>query len=295
MSMVTSCPACTTTFRVSTEQLKARQGKVRCGQCLTVFDGFKALTSVPDEPLPEPVAAPPPEPAPPAATLPLLDFEMPPAPAAKAASAVAATSSQSVQGRDVTEPTTVEVTATRSNLPPPAPLRIDEDLAPATPPKPRRRALWIVLAVVLLAGLLLQALYVFRVEVATAVPAMRPMLDRMCAIAGCEILPPRRTDVLAIEGSDLQADPAKPNLIVLTATLRNRGNTPVAYPSLELTLTNPQDQTIARRVIAPADYLRERAATMAAGMSPLTEVPVRLELDTGDLRPAGYRLYLFYP
>jgi len=294
--MVTSCPACTTTFRVTTEQLKARQGKVRCGQCLTVFDGFKALTSVPDEPLPEPVAPPAPEPTPPSATLPLLDFEMPPAPVAKAASApLPPAPSSPAPGRDVPEPTTVEVTATRSHVPPPAPLRIDEDLAPAETPKPRRRALWIAVAVVLLVGLLLQALYVFRVEVATAVPGAKPMLDRMCAVAGCEILPPRRTDVLAIEGSDLQADPAKPNLIVLTATLRNRGNTPVAYPSLELTLTNPQDQTIARRVIAPGDYLRERAPTMAAGMPPLTEVPVRLELDTGDLRPAGYRLYLFYP
>ena len=32
MSMVTSCPACTTTFRVSPEQLSQRQGKVRCGK-----------------------------------------------------------------------------------------------------------------------------------------------------------------------------------------------------------------------------------------------------------------------
>ena len=41
MSMVTSCAYCATTFGLSQEQLKARQGKVRCGQCNEVFDAFR--------------------------------------------------------------------------------------------------------------------------------------------------------------------------------------------------------------------------------------------------------------
>ena len=36
--MRTRCPACHTTFRFTAEQLKARAGKVRCGQCQTVFN-----------------------------------------------------------------------------------------------------------------------------------------------------------------------------------------------------------------------------------------------------------------
>lgn len=41
--MLTRCPHCTTTFRVKPEQLKARLGRVRCGQCQTVFNALDSL------------------------------------------------------------------------------------------------------------------------------------------------------------------------------------------------------------------------------------------------------------
>lgn len=41
--MKTRCPSCQTTFRVTPEQLKARAGKVRCGQCQAVFNALDAL------------------------------------------------------------------------------------------------------------------------------------------------------------------------------------------------------------------------------------------------------------
>lgn len=46
--MLTRCPHCQTHFRVTAEQLKIRQGKVRCGACQEVFD---ALDSLSDEAL----------------------------------------------------------------------------------------------------------------------------------------------------------------------------------------------------------------------------------------------------
>jgi predicted Zn finger-like uncharacterized protein len=313
MSMVTSCPSCATTFRVTTEQLKARQGKVRCGQCLAVFDGFKSLSSVPDEPMPE---APPPPPPPPdlSNNLSLLDFEPPPHAAASRAQSPAFGAGSDVvvppaAMPDVVEPTTVEILPTPQPRSDPVQSAVVapklassasttglRDLDDPPPARRRRRGLWFGLAGLLLLALLLQAVYLFRIEIAMSVPAAKPLLDRMCALAGCAIQPPKDTDALKIEGSDLQTERDKPNVIVLTASLRNIGRIPVAYPSIELTLTNAQDQTVARRVIPPRDYLGERVAAAAAnGMPPQTEVPVRLELDTGDLRPAGYRLYLFYP
>ena len=48
MSLVTRCPKCGTRFRVTPEQLEARQGKVRCGLCLNIFDGREPLVSAPD-------------------------------------------------------------------------------------------------------------------------------------------------------------------------------------------------------------------------------------------------------
>lgn len=41
--MQTRCPACATTFRVTPEQLKAKHGKVRCGQCQHVFNALDSL------------------------------------------------------------------------------------------------------------------------------------------------------------------------------------------------------------------------------------------------------------
>ncbi|MBW7902847.1 MAG: zinc-ribbon domain-containing protein [Rhodocyclaceae bacterium] len=45
--MLTRCPACRTTFRVTPEQLKARAGKVRCGKCQAVFNALDTLVEAP--------------------------------------------------------------------------------------------------------------------------------------------------------------------------------------------------------------------------------------------------------
>ena len=41
--MLTRCPHCQTHFRVTAEQLKIRQGTVRCGACQEVFDALETL------------------------------------------------------------------------------------------------------------------------------------------------------------------------------------------------------------------------------------------------------------
>jgi predicted Zn finger-like uncharacterized protein len=257
MSMVTSCPACTTTFRVSPEQLSQRQGKVRCGKCSGVFDAFKSLATLPDEPTADLPAEPP-------ADLP----------------AGAAASAMPQQG-------TLDIGPSES-------MRV-EDADARAPAKGRlARRFGFAALVVLVVLLAAQLAYIFRDRLAASWPASRPVLERMCALTGCTVAWPKRPDLLAIEASDLQADPARANVIVLTATLRNRGSIGVARPALELTLTNAQDQMIARRIFLPRDYL-PGAADASSAMSPLTEVDVRLTLDTADLRPAGYRLFLFYP
>ena len=48
-----TCPACTTRFRVTEEQLGVANGRVRCGACLTVFDCSRLVTrGEPEEDLP---------------------------------------------------------------------------------------------------------------------------------------------------------------------------------------------------------------------------------------------------
>lgn len=53
--MRTRCPGCNTVFRVTSEQLRLKAGKVRCGSCQTVFNAFDELVSEANEPL---IAAP---------------------------------------------------------------------------------------------------------------------------------------------------------------------------------------------------------------------------------------------
>ncbi|WP_420315127.1 MJ0042-type zinc finger domain-containing protein [Bordetella avium] len=79
MSLVTRCPHCATAFKVVADQLRVRNGLVRCGVCNTVFDGRACLVTpggpvnqapvpVIEQALPEPaapVSIPPPPPPPP--------------------------------------------------------------------------------------------------------------------------------------------------------------------------------------------------------------------------------------
>jgi predicted Zn finger-like uncharacterized protein len=64
--MKTRCPNCQTIFRVTSEQLKARAGKVRCGHCRTIFNALDNLLEdhkERKERLPDPAPAPAPMPA----------------------------------------------------------------------------------------------------------------------------------------------------------------------------------------------------------------------------------------
>ncbi|WP_427311297.1 DUF3426 domain-containing protein [Cupriavidus sp. H39] len=71
VKLVTRCPACRTAFRLVADQLRLRQGLVRCGQCETVFDAREHLIEIPlpagttagSAPAPKPAAAPAPAPA----------------------------------------------------------------------------------------------------------------------------------------------------------------------------------------------------------------------------------------
>nr|MBF0686055.1 zinc-ribbon domain-containing protein [Pseudomonas sp.] len=48
--MVTRCPQCRAAFRVVAEQLRLRDGKVRCGVCNAVFDARAHQEPAPQQP-----------------------------------------------------------------------------------------------------------------------------------------------------------------------------------------------------------------------------------------------------
>jgi len=151
---------------------------------------------------------------------------------------------------------------------------------------------WAIGASLLTLVLAVQAVYVYRGELAAYLPWSRPYLTGICTLFRCAVFLPQRPRLIAIEASDLQAnDPARPALIQLTATVRNHAGYDVGYPALDLVLTNSREHTLARRIFLPEDYLGP-GADVKAGIPASAEVTIRLDLDTGDLNPAGFRLDL---
>ncbi len=162
------------------------------------------------------------------------------------------------------------------------------------PESPPRTLLWTVSALFLLLSLGVQAAFAFRTEVAVLLPQSRILYARICETVGCTTGLPQLAHFLHIEASDLKAtDPAHPQEIQLLLSIRNRAPIELAYPAFELTLTDTGEQSLGRRVFLPAEYLPSSAPP--DGFRAGTELPIQLYLDTGSLRAAGYRLYLFYP
>jgi len=162
-------------------------------------------------------------------------------------------------------------------------------------PRPRSgNAFYVFAMLTLIAGLGVQVLLEFHDSLAARIPGLTPVLASACRWLSCSIGPPRDASSLSIEGSDLQADPAHQGLLILTATVRNRSAYALAYPYLELTLTDASDQVVVRRAFAPSEYLGSSAAR-DAGIAGDREQLVRLFIDASTTRQAGYRLYLFYP
>jgi hypothetical protein len=86
-------------------------------------------------------------------------------------------------------------------------------------------------------------------------------------------------------------DPDKPGHVQLTATLRSYANFDLAYPALDLVLTNANEHALSRRIFMPDEYL-DRTRDPTRGMPPRAEITLALDLDTTNLNAAGFRLDL---
>jgi predicted Zn finger-like uncharacterized protein len=263
MRMVTRCPACGTSFRVHADQLAARDGQVRCGQCSTVFDAREALVTEPD-PLPE----------------------APPRSATKRSEELAGGEAAVSQplGRSLPPP----------SEPPPSDADSDFEFGPAVRGSARlRAALWglaAFAAALVLAG---QVIYAYRGEIAATWPGARPWLAAACRELRCTIPMPQHAELISIESSELAVERGAPGVLTLSAVLRNRAGFAQALPALELTLTDGAERPLARRVLFPRDYLGERAGAEPT-LPPGGETAFRLHIDAGPLNAAGYRLFVFY-
>ncbi|MDE2255231.1 MAG: zinc-ribbon and DUF3426 domain-containing protein [Betaproteobacteria bacterium] len=166
--------------------------------------------------------------------------------------------------------------------------------------RPAIRALLAVLSLLLVAAGATQAAWTWRDAIAARWPQTQPALARLCAMSGCTLAAPRRPQALVIDTSSMAPDAQ--GVLKLTASLRNRSAEPVAYPALELTLTDTQDRIVARKVIEPEDYLRPLPGKATAarqqilhGLAGGSELNIQLNLHLSKDQASGYTLYAFYP
>ncbi|RYF17377.1 MAG: DUF3426 domain-containing protein [Comamonadaceae bacterium] len=337
MSMITSCPACGTMFRVVPDQLKISEGWVRCGHCAEVFDASANLSDesilfepplaeqatrpadlratvpqeLPTQPAPLPLRRAEPEPERPRAAAPDpsadgSSFFGPESqsldPSPLDTPFVFRPSDLARQGSDSSVlPSTLEVDSEV-----PSDLDGDDDEPRHAMPnvsfvrQANRRAFWrrpmvrifLAFASLLLAAVLLvQVAYQDRDRLAQSQPALQPWLARMCDALGCTLGAPRQIEAIVIESSGFNR--VRNDTYRLAFTLRNTAGIQLAAPALELTITDGQDQTVARRVITPQE-MGAPGGVIAAGGD--WSRAVGLTVSAADnARVAGYRLLAFYP
>ena len=299
-------------FKVVTDQLKVSQGWVRCGHCADVFDASLHLQGVQNPAASAPNASPACnitakieahiEPGMPLMAKP---FAPMPSPFTDAGDVPIATKTVLVESSEVDHTQLDSFSDSPEALP-------GHDVSFVR--DARRRAFWrkgavrlalglsgLLLAVLLLSQFLLQQ----RDSLAALEPRLKPWLQMLCQPLRCDIAPLRHIEAVVIDSSSFNK--INGDTYRLSFSLKNTGTAPLAIPSLEVTLTDMQEQALVRRVVMPAQFGAtgvDGALGVGAEFFGVVVIQV-LGLDAqgvvgsvapaAPLRIAGYRVLAFYP
>lgn len=325
--MLTTCPECQTTFRLSHAQLEARRGLVRCGYCRAVFNAFDTL--LPEFEVPEASPAAPEESAETGAAV--TAFEAPAAPPPESGytapapepAAVDLDDGSSGYGSEAEDEAFVlhlsdRVETERLALPgwevpkipggeparsgPDEPDDPDAILLSELPTRDQIEPDWRIgkmilfgfLSLVLALLLLVQAIYFMREPLVTWLPETRPALEAACLKLGCRIPLPRELAAIRVESSSLETDPEQTNRAVLRVSFSNRSRLTQQWPHFVLKLTDWKGGPLAQRAFGPTDYLTKEKAD-SPGMASMSEHEIRLDLDLAGLSASGYEVHPRYP
>ncbi|MGQ0441900.1 MAG: zinc-ribbon and DUF3426 domain-containing protein [Methylophilaceae bacterium] len=288
MNYITACPACGTQFLLTKEHLKAHRGKVQCGHCDHIFNAKNRVTEISDE---------------------ITSTEE-----YQASLEDASQSNASLLGVDnssQTLPTDFNQTSTdgptyigefsstitdsAKNIEIDTPIVI-EDLAEN--PKYLKKSTKLNIGLFLFSLLLfitaiMQSVYFMRSKIAAEYPQFKPFLTQACVYLHCKIALPKDLDLLEIDDSDMQENEIYASVINFTGALINNAHYTQAYPNIELTLTNSEDQPVLRRLIKPAEYLNANT-DVSIGFGAREEIRIKLTIHATDLTVAGYRVLLIY-
>jgi predicted Zn finger-like uncharacterized protein len=284
--LLTRCPECDTTFRVTDETLKKASGQVRCGRCASVFNAYAELhdpaaksfepehaarakhaAAPPTPEQPEPAAAPPTAATPAAAA----------DPAAEARTVEAEGVPRAISATEVDRVLAAELDA-------PLP-QLEYVWARASEPT-RRSRWWAVAAAFALLALGVQTIHHFRSDIAGHA-TFGPWLTAAYSSFGGELTPHWDVHQYQIIDWIATAEPNSRGLgsLKITARIQNRGPSRQPYPAVQLRLKDRWEAAVGSRVFTPAEYLPRdtpRGRLMSPGET------ARAEIEVVDPGPDAY-------
>lgn len=266
--MYTQCPACLTTFKVTSAQIEARGGMVRCGICSAVFHAEQRLLQVP--PATEPARTP---------------EEIAATKNDKRRAAVK-TRRRSPRRRSDKLRAIDEKLAHEAGIP-----VITKQPLFAHPRTRARSVFWGLGSFALLLLLAGQFVYFYRNELAT-IPEWRPWLVDICLYAGCELRPLRDVGRIELLQTSIAPHPQYENALRIRATLVNRAAYRQAYPAMEVSLTSSAGDVIARRIFSPIHYSE---TPLEGALMPNIVATALLDVTNPDGKAVGYEIRLVTP
>lgn len=242
--MYTQCPECLTIYKVAVIVLAEGHGSVRCGHCAAVFDALRTLTEhLPPEPVQHLLVHPG------GGVLPQLSVPaLRPKPSEQQAALFDPDERpQHHLARSAQTPAFARTRArqVRSSV---------------------RNWPWVVGVVVLATCLLAQVGYAKRAQLLDNA-SVRPWLDQICGGIGCSL--PLHHDPAQLEllSRDIRPHPSVPGALIISATLRNDAEFAQAFPAVEITLSDLDENRIAMRRFLPREYL-PNSHSLASGLAP---------------------------
>ncbi len=221
--LFTRCPSCVTTFRITAEALREAGGQVRCGNCATIFNAYRAELGDAET-----------------------DANAPPAgdsiaerPGDRAADEHASAAAEAVQ------------TGLKSDDNAATP-----ELTWSLEPVKRQRNPWRYAATASVLVLFGQGVHHYRAELA-AQSLVGPPLTRVYTLFGATLTP--RWDVGQYEVIDSSArtgpTAAARGSLVIAARIYNGGPRAQPYPHVYLKLKDRWDSVVGSRMFRPSEYL----------------------------------------
>ncbi len=253
--MFTRCPGCQAVYELSAGILSEASGVVRCGNCGKTFNTLSHLFADYPQENDDPIRG---GGMPPLLEHPeLFQTELPVA-------------IEEIDREEIDEPKTVDT---------------DDPALPIEAKEPWRAPglFWPALTIALAMGLIVQTWLLWQTP---GSPLARWVGSNPAEFA---INP---NEAIQIISRDLHRHPSLDDAMVISATLRNTEQIPVAFPVLEVRFYDASQQLLGARRLDPDEYLQD-LHRIESGMAPGTILPLVMEFVVGSTEPSGFRIRFY--